>query len=268
MASDPSLRARVRPPKTAELIAAQIRGQIVRGEIEPGANLATESELMLQFGVSRPTLREAYRILEAESLIQVRRGVGGGALVAAPESAVGARYVGLLLQYGGATIADVYEARTMLESICAGMSASRKEPGSIAALSNCMESAAKLIEVSPSGVPDAGAWQRTTYEFHLLVLRGSGNKTLALQGELLQEVVAMHYAASTPSSFDEGRGPDPFRRVLRSFKKLLSLIEDGDTEGASAHWERHMQKGKVALLGDDIKNKRIVDLFRVVEYFS
>ena len=65
----------VRAPKTAELIAGHIRRQIVRGELREGDTLPSELNLMEQFGVSRPTLREAFRILEAESLISVRRGL-------------------------------------------------------------------------------------------------------------------------------------------------------------------------------------------------
>ena len=63
----------IRAPKTAELIGARLRGQIVRGELRPGSRLPPEAELQEQFGVSRPTLREAFRILEAESLLTVRR---------------------------------------------------------------------------------------------------------------------------------------------------------------------------------------------------
>src|SRR5215218_6683547 len=109
----------VRAPKTAELIATHIRRQIVRGELKEGDTLPPEVRLMEQFGVSRPTLREAFRILETESLISVRRGSRGGAQVMAPDLSVAARYVGLLLQLQGATIVDVYEARMVLEPVCA-----------------------------------------------------------------------------------------------------------------------------------------------------
>ena len=68
----------VRAPKTGELIATHLRRQIVRGELRPGETLPAESQLMEQFGVSRPTLREAFRILESEPLISVRRGSRGG----------------------------------------------------------------------------------------------------------------------------------------------------------------------------------------------
>jgi DNA-binding FadR family transcriptional regulator len=256
-----TLNQRIRAPKTAELIATQIRGQIVRRELEPGMTLPTESELMVQLGVSRPTLREAYRILETESLISVRRGVGGGALVLAPDVSVGARYVGLLLQLDGATIADVYEARTALEPICAGMMAARKDAKDLKRLSECTDEVAELIAAGPNGVPEPASWSRTTYKFHELVLQGSGNKTLALQGELLQEVVATHYAATVPENFTENNRPERFRRVLLSFGKLTNLVAAGDREGAQKHWLKHMQTAATTLLGDDMKNKRIVDLF-------
>ena len=109
----------VRAPKTGELIATHLRRQIVRGELRPGETLPAESQLMEQYGVSRPTLREAFRILEAETLISVRRGSRGGARVVAPDASVAARYVGLLLQMQGATINDVYEARMISEPPCA-----------------------------------------------------------------------------------------------------------------------------------------------------
>src|SRR5215469_13170744 len=88
----------VRAPKTSELIAAQLRRQIVRGAVKPGEKLPPETRLMEQFGVSRPTIREAFRILETERLITVRPGSRGGAQVVAPDPTVAARYVGLLLQ--------------------------------------------------------------------------------------------------------------------------------------------------------------------------
>jgi GntR family transcriptional regulator, transcriptional repressor for pyruvate dehydrogenase complex len=116
----------LRAPKTAELIASHIRGQIVRGELTTGDTLPSEAAMTEMFGVSRPTLREAFRILETESLISIRRGARGGAQVSAPDVAVAARYVGLLLQVTHTTIADVYEARMVIEPVAAGLLAARR----------------------------------------------------------------------------------------------------------------------------------------------
>jgi GntR family transcriptional regulator, transcriptional repressor for pyruvate dehydrogenase complex len=68
--SAPRVVGRVlRAPKTAELIATDLRRRIVRGELKSGETLPPELQLMEQYGVSRPTLREAFRILESEALI-------------------------------------------------------------------------------------------------------------------------------------------------------------------------------------------------------
>ena len=107
-ASDVATQVRV--PKAAELVAAQLRGQIVRGVLGEGDALPPEHELMQRFGVSRPTLREALRVLEGESLLSIQRGAHGGARIHTPDGDAAARYAGLALQFRGATVADVYRA--------------------------------------------------------------------------------------------------------------------------------------------------------------
>ena len=71
-------------PKASELIARQIRTMILDGKLADGDLLPPESQLSAEFGVARPTLREAFRILETEGLIQVVRGSRRGARVNAP----------------------------------------------------------------------------------------------------------------------------------------------------------------------------------------
>ncbi|MGA9492864.1 MAG: winged helix-turn-helix domain-containing protein, partial [Mycobacterium sp.] len=88
-------------PKASALIAADLRRRIVTGELAPGQTLPSETSLMAEFGVSRPTLREAFRILEAEAIITVVRGPKGGAKVLEPDGSMAARYTGTLLQYQG-----------------------------------------------------------------------------------------------------------------------------------------------------------------------
>src|SRR5579859_1399256 len=95
MISAASDAVNVRVPKTAELVATHIRRQIVLGQLSQGDALPSETALMLEFNISRPTLREAFRILESEGLITVRRGARGGARVQEPSSEVAARYAAL-----------------------------------------------------------------------------------------------------------------------------------------------------------------------------
>lgn len=255
-------RGRGRAPKTAQLIAAHLRRQIVHGEFKPGETLPSEVKLLEQFGVSRPTLREAFRILETESLLNVRRGSRGGALVTEPDIAVAAQYVGLQFQVQGVSIGDVYEARSMLEPACAGMLAERRTEDDLMRLRACVEQLRGLVEAGPEQASDPDAWAQVTNRFHELVLQGAHNRTLALQGAVLQEVIDLHLSLSVSRSF--GVDPDVvanFQRVIRSYRKLISLVEAKDAAGAEAHWRRHMELAAKYLLRDEIAERRVVDLF-------
>lgn len=194
----------VRAPKTSELIAAQLRRQIVRGVVKPGEKLPAETQLMAQFGVSRPTMREAFRILETERLIAVRPGSRGGALVVAPDPTAAARYVGLLLQLQGATIDDVYEARKVAEPACAGMLARCRTEQDLADLAGVVAEIESAIGAGGRLVPDPVLWSRLTHRFHELIMQRSGNKTLALQGAVLHDIVAIHTQLRVSRSFGDG----------------------------------------------------------------
>src|SRR4051794_17549467 len=122
----------VRVPKTAELVAAQIRRRIGVGELQEHEGLPSEPELMEQFSISRPTLREALRILESEGLIAVRRG-RGGARVRLPSPDAAARYASLVLQHRGGKLSDLLAVRVMVEAPAAGIVARRNDRKACAA---------------------------------------------------------------------------------------------------------------------------------------
>ncbi len=253
----------VRAPKTAELIATLYRRQIVRSELRPGDTLPSEQQLMEQFGVSRPTLREAFRILEAEDLISVKRGSRGGARVTQPSLSVAARYVGLLLQVQGTTIADVYEARMVLEPACARLLAGRRTQQDLADLNACIEELRGAVEAGQPGAaqPEPALWSSQAARFHELIMQRSGSKTLAVQGGVLQDIVATHLALAL--SRDRAREDElaNFRRNVRSYEKLVVLVEARDGPGAEQHWRAHMEAAEQRLLSEDLQSRSVVDLF-------
>src|ERR1700730_658711 len=250
----------VRAPKTGELIATHLRRQIVRGELRTGETLPAESQLMEQYGVSRPTLREAFRILEAETLISVRRGSRGGARVVAPDASVAARYVGLMLQMQGATINDVYEARMISEPPCAALLAQHRTGADLEKLTQVVDELKAEVAAKEPFVADPHVWSSLTYRFHELILEGCGNKTLAVQGAVLQDIVATHLRTKLAWR-DDNDTDERFERAIRSYAKLISLVEAGDAGGAGKHLRSHMEGAAKYLLKDDLKTKPVVDLF-------
>jgi len=107
--------ARDKPREKPQQIADELRHLIISGELDEGDSLGHEPDLIERFGVSRPSLREALRILEAEGLITVVRGVLGGVVVHRPDHRQAARSAALVLQARNVSLADVYEARTIIE---------------------------------------------------------------------------------------------------------------------------------------------------------
>jgi GntR family transcriptional regulator, transcriptional repressor for pyruvate dehydrogenase complex len=229
----PASPAQARTPKTAEVIAARLRGRIVRGELRPGSRLPPEAELQQQFGVSRPTLREAFRILEAESLLSVRRGARGGAQVVTPDRSVAARHVGSLLQVSGATIGEVDEARMAIEPTAARMLAIRGGPDAVRTLRAHLSMLRALL----AGGPDADDWSCASARFHDLIVELCGNKALAVAAGVLREVATTHATLAVPS-IDT---PATMDRTLRSYARLVDFVEAADGYGAERHWRTHMQ---------------------------
>src|ERR1700738_201064 len=160
----------LREPKMADRGAHVLRPMCLRGEIPEGTMLPHESELMERFGVSRPTLREAFRVLESESLIEVQRGVRGGARVTRARRKTVARSAGLILEYEGVTVKDVYDARVTLEVPMIVQLAKDQNPAVIAELE-------KIVEREGQLEPGGEDGDQLT-DFHSAIARLSGNKTL------------------------------------------------------------------------------------------
>jgi DNA-binding FadR family transcriptional regulator len=226
----------VRVPKTAELVAGRIRSRIASGELSSGHALPSESTLMEEFKVSRPTLREAFRILESEHLISVRRGARGGARVQLPDHDVAARYTALILQYKRVTLADVFEARTLVEVPAARTLASRADR---------RESADKLRAVLETETGGVSTPAHST-EFHRLLVELTGNETLALLTGMLELITeAAAVSIDSEGASDERQS----RRSHRAHKRLIELIESGDADQAEEVWRRHLVEGGSYLYG-------------------
>src|SRR6266542_3179450 len=97
--------------RASSSIADQIRQAIVTGRLTQGSRLPPERELAEQFGVSRVTVRDALRALEAMGLIDVRVGARGGAFVTIPSGAVVGQTMSDMMMMQAITPEDIVEAR-------------------------------------------------------------------------------------------------------------------------------------------------------------
>src|SRR5215207_11183905 len=180
----PAGAAAVRSPKTAELVAGTLRRMVVDGQLKEGDFLPNEAELMTHFGVSRPTLREAVRVLESERLVEVRRGARTGARVRTPGPEIVARPAALLLELAGTTLSDVMTARLAIEPYAARLLAMN-------GTQKAHDELARLVADIPAQC-EAGEIARASALLHRRLVELSGNATLGIIAGMLYEITERH----------------------------------------------------------------------------
>ncbi|RDV06582.1 FadR family transcriptional regulator [Sphingorhabdus pulchriflava] len=252
--SDNRLGSRIRVPKTSEIVADHFRGQIVRGELKEGDSLPPEGQLMASLGISRPTLREAFRILEAESLISVVRGSRTGARVHAPSVELVSRYAGYVLQSLGTTIGDLYQARLAIEPQVVRWLSTKPDRLAIKRLRAEIERLRVLLTANRYN-----DFIEAVNEFHATLVDVTGTKTLTFMNQLLINLLSRHqsdYKHRHPVENDVQH--KSLRAGLKSYEKLVDLIESGQVEEAVKHWRLHLTNANATWAGDD-EGARIVD---------
>jgi len=234
-------------------IADELRRLIVSGKLSEGDSLGREPDLVERFGVSRPSLREALRILEAEGLITVVRGMLGGVVVHQPDGRMTARTAALVLQARNVDLADVFEARSLIEPTAVRVVASLPLRARRPAVSELR----RLVDEEAQLVPDPEGFGPANARFHERLVALAGNQTLTIVAEMLNEIVARAVTAVSrtgPSSESAATR----RRGIRSPERLLSLIEAGEASEAEAHWRTHMAVVGRILLGQ--RATTVIDL--------
>jgi DNA-binding FadR family transcriptional regulator len=232
----------IRVPKAAELIAETIRRRLVQGQLQAGDALPSEGELMAEFHVSRASLREAFRVLEAESLIEVKRGAHGGARITLPDVDTAAKSVGVLLQIRGATLKEMFDARMIIEPPLINHLATVRTDADLAELQ-------AHLDYETANLSNWTAFAAAATEFHHLLVRMAGNVTLTLIVGMLDELYLRHL-----TRFVSRNRPDHQLHLnhsaLATHRELIANITARDGASAETTWRYHMQHSRNLILGE------------------
>lgn len=157
-------------------IVEQVKGLIRDGRLAPGDQLPPERDLVAQLGVSRVTIRDALRTLEAHGLIEVRVGARGGAFVTAPAPDRVGEGIADMLMLAAVTPAEVTEARRVFELAAVDLACQRATKEDLGALEEICDraEAAGSYDVALSA------------EFHARLASATHNAAFALIAQTLQ----------------------------------------------------------------------------------
>jgi len=234
----PPARMQLHQPRLAEMVAGVLRERILDGSLQDGDSLPRQEDLLDEFRVSRPSLREALRILEAEGLITVRRGNRGGAIVHAPQAENAGYTIGLVLKAQQVPLSDLGAALGRLEPLCAALCAARKDRKRAV-----LPRLRAAHEATAGAVDDDLEFTRLARRFHEVLVDTCGNETLKLVVGALETVWSGQEEEWAKRASAAGGFPGRERRLegLKAHERLIELIAAGDEVAVASVAMRHLE---------------------------
>ena len=222
-------------PKTSEVLARELRRQILGMGLPTGAPLPTERDLVSQTGLSRSSVREALRILQAENLVQTRPGRFGGTATNRPNDDSLGRSISLFVHGRGISLASVLQAREAIEPSLAALAAQSRTDDEMQLLND----ATKRVEDAFDDVP---LFLRENVNWHIAVASASHNELLRA---FLTASSNLIYKATAIDNFstDEVR-----RLVIQAHRRILEAIAAQDADAARRRMARHLAAVTAAML--------------------
>lgn len=230
-------RPQLRQPRIAEMVADVLRRRIISGELSDQATLPKQEELIDEFNVSKPSVREALRILETEGLITVLRGNTGGAVVHAPQSDNAAYMLGLVLQAQQVPLRDLGAALKHIEPLCSALCASRPDRAT-EVVPHLEARHAHSLEVQDDDV----LFTQSMREFHEEMVARCGNQTMIQLVGALESLWTSHERDWARRQTSQGSFPQRHVRStsLKVHARLIRLIDEGKAEAAEKLAREHL----------------------------
>lgn len=214
----------------ADQVALRLRRALVEEGRRPGDRLGTEQELAERFGVSRPTLREALRLLEAAHLIHVARGRAGGIFVARTAADGLGRTVSesvrLMLADEAVSLDELLDARLVLEVQLAGRAAERAD----ATVVRRLEAA---IADATGHLPGTTAFDDADARFHAELAEAAGNPLLRALAGWTSEVLLPTSTADLGTALDG-------ETVLAQHRAIVRAVARGQRRAAERAMHEHL----------------------------
>ena len=236
-------RRQLKQPRIAEIVAEELRRRILAGTLEDGAMLPKQDELLAEFGISPPSIREALRILETEGLITVQRGNVGGAVVHRPQASKAAYMLGLVLQSRGVSVGDLVDAMRKLEPACAAECALRPDRHR-----TVLPRLRAVLDRARAMIDDPDAFIGLARQFHTELVTNCGNETMSLVVGALEVLWSAQVDALARANAEHGSFADrAIRQALADeHDRLYQLIAEGDARGVEQAMREHYASGSEA----------------------
>jgi GntR family transcriptional repressor for pyruvate dehydrogenase complex len=216
MSAHSEFRPPPRLPKASDVLATQLRLRILSEGLGPGDSLPAEAELIEEYQFSRGTVREALRLLEADGLVRVRRGAGGGVEVTKPDGSAITESLALLFAFQETTLDKLIAFRLIVEPPAAAIAARDATP----------RQRQRLIELANPSLVES-------VDFHRALGEATNNDILKIILMAVDQLTEWHTRR-------EVLGPGDFKETALAHASIAQAISTGDERAAEKAMRRHL----------------------------
>ena len=231
-----SMNLNFKKPKTNRIyqhVVDQIQSAILDGSLKYGDMLPPEMKLKDMFETSRGTIREALRVLEQKGLIDIKIGVGGGAVVKSVGTDKIVESLDLLIQTQKVTYDHLAEFREGVEGLVAGLAAERAQKADIERMHKIIDCAGDVLHAE--GL-DSEAFVRLDMELHIALAEIAGNPIYLANLRMVHERILNAY-----EQFSLSRKP-VLEENYRDLCRIVEAIEKGNAEQSRALAQNHVRR--------------------------
>jgi GntR family transcriptional repressor for pyruvate dehydrogenase complex len=216
---------KVKKTQTYEIVVDRIKTEIEKGAWKPGTNLPSERILAEQLGVSRPSVREALRVLEVMGYVEIKP--GQGTFAKEPDQNEKSSRLLLSMLDQDDNVLEVLEIREIFEPQIAYLAAESATDRDIKVMKEILQRMDDHMRKGESTVND-------NIEFHLAIARTTNNKVLFQVQKILLKA-----SKDAVTRYFEVPGRD--NRSVIGHKQILTAIEDHDAESAKQFMFEHLR---------------------------
>jgi GntR family transcriptional repressor for pyruvate dehydrogenase complex len=219
---------------TYELVLSRIEEQLVNRTLKPGDRLPPERELATMLGASRPAVREALRVLQAQGIVRSSVGTGAesGTIVRAAPSGALTRLLRVHLAVSSFPLSDVVEARVMFERSSALSAARTITPEALAGI-------AEMLVAMDDPEIDRARFNELDTDFHVAIAEAGGNRFIADLTIAVRESIRTDILATLEEAGDWPAIRDGLRADHHAIHRALTT---GDGPVAADLLERHIER--------------------------
>jgi GntR family transcriptional regulator, transcriptional repressor for pyruvate dehydrogenase complex len=214
-------------------VVEQIQEAIIQGQLKEGDRLPAERELKEMLQTSRSTIREALRVLEQKGLIEIKLGMGGGAVVKAVTSDLVSESLDLLIRSHKVSLRHIAEFRERVEADVVVLATTRMADDHRKVLERLLEDARSCARRGAVGVPD---FLTKDKEIHLYLAKITGNPLYISILKTIHENIQRYY-----DDFLIMQQPE-MNENLHDLENVVAAMAAKDTQKAGELLRAHVRR--------------------------